>query len=207
MASNPPVCKCSLQLGIHPINTQHKENNNILKEVGNQNIDFLGPANSYERTKIQNKIDELKDQISEYYYDEKSKVVAIPNSRLLPQHPRILGNPKYRKSDIKYINQNCEEILHQQIVATARKLKLECFVMMGFQSEDCLKFLYEQASEARKKDRFAELNEFEKKIQGILDIEDISKKDLDLCIENHKKWRKDQKCFEDDSSSELFHKE
>ena len=204
MASNPPVCKCSLKLGIHQINTQHKENNNILEEVGNQNIDFLGPANSFERTKIQNKIDELKDQISEYYYDKKSKVIALPNLTLLPQSPRVLGNSKM---DLHYVNQNCEEILHQQIVATARKLKLECFIMMGFQSEDCLKFLYEQASKARKKDRFAELNEFEKKIQGILDIEDISKKDLDLCIENHKKWRKDQKCFEDDSSSELFHKE
>ena len=207
MASNPPVCDCSLQLGIHPIKTQHIENNNILEEVGTQKIDFLGPANSYERTKIQNKIDELKDKISEYCYDEKSKVIAIPNCRLLPRIPRIIGNPINREYDIRYINQNCEEILHQQIVEAARKLKLECFVMMGFQSEDCLKFLYEQASKVRKKDRFAELNEYEKKIQRILDIEDISKKDLDLCIANHKKWREDQKCLEKNSSSELFHKE
>ena len=80
--------------------------------------------------------------------------------------------------------------------------------MLGFQSEDCLKFLYDQASQARKKDKFAELNKYEKKIQRILDIEDISKKDLDLCIENHKYWKEDQDCLEDESIfSELFLKE
>ncbi len=210
MDSNTPVCTCSLQLGVYPIDTHNNDDDNILEEVGNKNIDFLGPANSYEKIKIKNKVDELKAKLSEYFYDKESQVISIPNCRSLPKYPRIINpeNPKNKKHDVMYINQNCEEILHQQIVSAARKLKLECFVMLGFQSEDCLKFLYDQASQTRKKNKFAELNKYEKKIQRILDIDDISKKDLDICIENHKNWKEVQDCLEDESLfSELFLKE
>ena len=182
------TCTCRLKFGIYPIKCENS-NNKQIDEIGNDSIDFLGPANSTEKVKILEKINEIKKDVADYYMDPDCKIIAIPNYRVLPRKPSALGVTGNEKHDARFLDVNAEELVHEQIVTAAKELKKESFAMMGFQSQDCLKFKILQAKTSRGKDKFAEFNKYELFIKDILDIEDVSEKDLNLCIENHKKWR------------------
>ena len=183
-----PSCTCKLKFGIYPLKCENS-NEIPFEEIANDSIDFLGPANSTEKVKVLQKINEIKKDIADYYMDPDCKIIALPNQRVLPKKPSALGVTGNEKHDRRFLDQNAEELLHEQIVASVKELKKESFVMMGFQSQDCLKFKILQAKTSRGKNKFAELNKYELLIKDILDNEDISQEDLNLCIENHKKWR------------------
>ena len=77
-------CPCGLNLGVVQLSTQEVKDFQFLI---NQPIDFQGPGNTYERTLIRTKLEELKDRIKEYYFDTDDKLIAIPNQIPNPKHP------------------------------------------------------------------------------------------------------------------------
>ena len=118
----------------------------------------------------------------------------------------MLGKKENKNLDGQFLDKHCEELLHHQIVNTTRQSKMECLVMNGFQSGDCIQQLVQKGKDARKKDLTTDFNEHEMRIKKLLDIEDIPREKLDLCIEEHLKW-KENKLKLKDSKSWLFKKE
>ena len=181
-------CTCTLKLGVQPLSTLESLSSKVLDNFENMKITFHGSAGSNEQLKVREKIQEIKEKMSEYYYDRSCKVIAIPNHWTLTEKPSIIGLPKRANADKEYLNKHCEELLHHEIVRYARENKKECCVINGFQSHNCLKSLMNEAIKSRENNMFSQLNESEKKIKEILKIEDISEEKLKQSIEEHKKW-------------------
>ena len=178
----------------------------MTEELNNLSINFHGPAGENQRILAREKIEEIKQKVAEYYYDPDCKVIAIPNHYVVPKKPTVLGKEGRKNQDDQILDKHYEERLHDHIVNAAIKSKTEYFVMLGFQSGDCIQQLVKKGKDTRGKDQTADFNEHEKRIKALLDIEDIPKEKLDLCIEEHLKW-KENKLELKDSKSWLFKKE
>ncbi len=197
---------CGLQFGVFPLKSQDSQSSNLAEEFSKMSINFQGPAGENQRISAKEKIAEIKQKVADYYYDPDCKVIAIPNHFVTPKKPTVLGKEGKQQQDNQILDKHCEELLHDHIVNAARKSKTECFVMLGFQSGDCIQQLVNKGKDTRGKDQTADFNEHEKRIKALLDIEDIPKEKLDLCIEEHLKW-KENKLELKDSKSWLFKKE
>ena len=182
-------CTCTLKLGIYPLTNCEPEYSKVLDDIDNTTINFHGPAGSSEHLKVKEKINKIKETIAEFYYDKNCQVIAIPNDWTIPKKPSVIGLPNRESQDEEFLNKHCEELLHHEIVRFTRETKMECLVMNGFNSQDCLKVLLKKAKNDRGKNMFAALNKFENEIKNILDIKDISEEELTQTIEEHVKWK------------------
>ena len=195
------MCTCGLQFGVSHLTSQDSKSSNLPKELGNMSINFQGPAGEYQRILAKEKIKEIKQKVADYYFDSESKVIAIPNHFLT-----VLGKEGREKQDHQFMDKYLEEQLHHEFVNAARNLKMESFIMNNFQAGDCIQQLVKKGKDTRGKDPTADFNEHEIRIEKLLNIEDISREKLDLCIEEHLKW-KENKLELKDSKSWLFKKE
>ena len=192
-----------------------------------ESIHFLGQCNSSEKCTIQSKIDEIKERISEYYFEKEDKLIAIPNQILAPKKPFIIDpneiDEKKKKANAKYMDKFYENILQQTIIKALREMKLHGFIMEGFQSEDCLKAKLEKGKQLRKemqckckseadtectcgKVKYPELNTHEEDVMEILDIKDITEEELIKSTELLKNINKDAKSDLNKGDTWLFHK-
>ena len=206
--TNPSMCTiaCGLQFGVFPISSQDSQTSNLAEELSNMSINFQGSAGDNKRILVKEKIEEIKQKVADYYYDSECEVIAIPNHYVTPKKPTVLGKVGKEKQDSQILDKYLEECLHHELVNTARKSKWEAFIMNSFQSGDCIQQLVKKGKDTRGKDQTADFNEHEKRIKALLDIEDIPKEKLDLCIEEHLKW-KENKLEYKDVKSWLFRKE
>ena len=208
---NSYSCNCDLKLGVDEISTQDLENSKKHK-LANEAILFLGASNSLERCKIENKINEIRNKIGEFYFSKENKLIAIPNQIPLPKKPLTLDpdetdDKKVKKNNI-YIDQYYEDILHQSIINKLNKDKVHSFVMRGFHSGDCMKAKLEKSKNLRKEqqckcktgkvctckgNKYPDLNIHEKEIMEILEIKDIDVDELKVCT----KWLKSLKKLEE----------
>ena len=199
-------CTCGLKLGLETLSSKDVEESTALEQkhkLVNQPITFLGSnSNSHENCTIKDKIEELRDKIGEYYFDKENKLIAIPNQIDLPKKPFILNpeetDKKKQNLNRAYIDEDCENKLHLEIIKVARKMKEHVFVMKGFHSEDCLRSEMAKGKTVRSnnkcqckakikctcgKAKYPELNDNEKNVMDILDIKDIEKTRLERCAE------------------------
>ena len=197
---------CGLNLGLETLSSKDVEESIALEQkhqLVNQPITFQGSnSNSHENFTIKDKIDELRGKIGEYYFDKENKLIAIPNQIGLPKKTFILNpdetDKKKQNLDRIYIDEDCENKLHLEIIKVARKMKEHVFVMKGFHSEDCLRSEMEKGKSVRSnnkcqckakfectcgKAKYPELNDNEKNVMDILDIKDIEKTRLERCAE------------------------
>ena len=79
---------------------------------------------------------------------------------------------------------------HHELVNAARKLEMEAFIFNGLQAADCIQQLDRKGKDTRGKDKYAEFNEYEKRVKEILCIEDVEEEKLKSCIDEHIRWRK-----------------
>ncbi len=164
---------------------QFRNKYNLVKET----IYCLDSGNTGQTCTISDKINEFKDKIGEYYFNKHEKVIAIPNQMELPKQPRILKVSGTKKENDKFLDEFHESKLHNQIVIAVKNLNLEAFVLKGFQSQDCFKAKLEKGKKCRGKDQFADLNQYESAVMGILEIENITNEDLAECIHFHEQWK------------------
>ena len=204
--TNDSKCTCGLQFGVYTLSSKDFEASNLSEELNRTSINFHGPAGEDKRIFVKEKIDEIKDKVADYYFDPDCKVIAIPNHFVVPKNPTVLGKEGKKKQDDQILNKQCEEVLHHEIVNILRQSKMDSFVMIGFQSGDCIQQLVKKGKEFRGKDLTKDFNEYEIRIKEILDIEDISKDKLDSCIDEHWKWKAKNLELKD-SISWLFKKE
>ena len=91
-------------------------------KLAEETIYFQGAGGMSQICKIKDKIDEVKQTLSEYSIDDDNRVIAIPNQISLPDNPRILDadslNEKDQELDMFY-----EQKFHQQCIATAKELR------------------------------------------------------------------------------------
>ena len=190
-------CHCGLDLGVEQLSAQDvKDFQNHI----NQPIDFQGPGGSYEQTLMKTKIEEVKERIGEYYFDKENKLIAIPNQIALPKKPHIIDldeeNCNVRNRNNIFIDKNCEYKLHQSIIRALREIKLQAFVIQGFQSKDCIKAKLEKGKNLRReqrckcktlnvcdcgKVRYPDLNIHENDVMELLDIKKIKVEDIEKC--------------------------
>ena len=178
--------------------TALEQNHNLVS----QPITFQGSCNSLENSTIKNKIDELRVKIGEYYFDKNNKLIAIPNQINLPNKPFILNpeetDKRKKRVNEAYIDEDCENKFHLEIVKVARNMNEHAFVMKGFHSENCLKVKIQKAKSMRTeakctckakdectcgKEKYPELNANEKNIMDILSIDNIEQESLERCTE------------------------
>ena len=193
----PGECPCGLNLGVEQLSTQEAKD---FQYLINQPIDFQGPCDTYERTLIRAKIEELKDKIKEYYFEKDNKLIAIPNQITNPKHPHVIDpeetNSEKRNRNNIFIDKNCEDKLHQSIIKAVREMKQRAFVFQGFQSKDCIKAKLEKGKNFRKekecrckhnrachceKERFPDLNTHENDVMELLDIKKLDDEEIDNC--------------------------
>ena len=206
-------CTCGLKLGAEQLSTHDILTAQELErkqELTNQTIHFLGACNSSQRCTIKSKIDELKENISEFYFDKDGKVIAIPNQVNMSEkeHLRKLDpdetDDKIKKKNAIFMDKFYEDILHQTIISTMKNMNFYAFVFKGFQSEDCIKAKLEKAKIFRKenqckckikekckceKPKYTELNAHEKDVMELLNIKHIDEKELSKCKELIKDWK------------------
>ena len=197
---------CGLQFGVYSLSSQDSQTLNLTKELNNLSINFQGPAGENQRILAKEKIKEIKQKVADYYYDSESKVIAIPNHFVTPKKPTVLGKEGKKIQDDQILDKYYEELLHHQIVNAARKSKISCFVMNGFQSGDCIQQLVQKGKEIRGIDETADFNEHEERMKKLLDIEELPSDKLELCIDEHLKW-KEKKIEYKDAKNWLFKKE
>ncbi len=175
-----------LKLGFQSLSSE--DNNEIINrnKIDREEVFFLGKANTKTRTMIWDKISEISDKISNYYFSENSKLIALPNQIKLPKNICVKGARNQEKLYKRFLDQHCENYLHNQLVNAL--INEEAYVELGFQSENILKFLLDKAKVLRKKNKFLELNEHELKVLRILK-EEMKEEDLQKCVSLHKKWR------------------
>ena len=205
-------CSCELKFGEEQLSTRDVPiSQQIERKYGlvNQAIHFLGASNSLESCTIGDKINEIKENINEFYFDKENKLIAIPNQITLPKKPIILDPEETDKKKIirnqKYMDQYYEHILHQDLIKRVKEKKVHAFVMLGFQSGDCIKAKLEKAKNLRKenqcnckadkvckcrKQKYPDLNVHEKEIMEILEINDVGDEELTVCIRWLKAWKK-----------------
>ena len=90
-------CTCKYKLGINQISRHHGKESESYEDrfkFVNEEILLLGALNSAERCTLKNHFDNLKNKISEYYFDDKKKVMAIPNQMKLPDIPKLINDSK-----------------------------------------------------------------------------------------------------------------
>ena len=197
-------CTCKYKLGINQISRLHcKEPESYedrLKFV-NEEILLLGASNSAERCTLKDHFDNLKNKISEYYFDDKKKVIAIPNQMKLPDIPKLINDSK----DM-YWDQYYEDKLHIGIVNAARSMDKHAFIFETFltasyglslklrkckQKRESME--EEMASQTGREHNCAELNVHEKEVMKVLELNPIKEDELRECIECHKKlWHDDE---------------
>ncbi len=177
---------------------QFRNKYNLVKET----IYCLDSGNTGQTCTISDKINEFKHKIGEYYFNKHEKVIAIPNQMEVPKQPRILKVSGTKKENDRFLDDFHESKLHNQIVIAVKNLNLEAFVLKGFQSQDCFKAKLEKGTKCRGKDQFADLNQYEWAVMGILEIENITNEDLAECINLHKQLKSGIKV--DENSSWLF---
>ena len=197
-STNPSMCTitCGLQFGVFPFSSQDYQSSNLAEELNNMSINFHGHAGKHERILAKEKIEEIKQKVADYYYDPDCKVIAIPNHFVTPKKPTVLGNKGREKQDAQILDKYLEECLHHELVNAARKLKMESFIFLGFQAADCIHQLDKKGKDTRGKDRYAEFNQYEKRVKEILDIEDVEEEKLKSCIDEHLRWRENPMQFE-----------
>ena len=151
------VCSCSLKLGVEQLSTHDVHNSTEMErkyELVNQAIHFLGACNSSEKCRIVDKINELREKIGEYYFDKEKKLIAIPNQITMPKSPITLDpeekDESKKRRNNKFLDDYCEDLLHQSIIKTLRSMNKPAFVMKGFQSGDCIKAKLEKGKTLRK---------------------------------------------------------
>ncbi len=160
-------------------------------------INFTGPAGENQRILAKEKIEEIKKKVRDYYYDPDCKVIAITNHYVTPKKPTVLGKKGNENKDVQILDKHCEEYLHHQLVDTALKSKIESFIMLGFESGCCIQQLVNKGKDmrARGKDKYAEFNNYEKRIKNILGIKDVEKEKLNFCIDEHLNWKRNPSEF------------
>ena len=171
------------------LKSQDSQSLNLAKEFSEMSINFHGAAGENQRIKAKEKIEEIKKQVADYYYDPECKVIAIPNHYVSPKKPTVLGKKGNENKDIQILDKHCEEHLHHQLVDTAIKSKIESFLMLGFQASDCIHQLVKKGKDTRGKDNYAEFIKHELRVKEILGIGDAEEEKLDSCIDEHLKWR------------------
>ena len=227
MESSETACSCGLKLGVDDLSTKGVIGSDKKYKILMESIHFLGQCNSSEKCTIQSKIDEIKERISEYYFEKEAKLIAIPNQIKPPKKLLIIDadetDVKKRKANAKYMDKFYEDTLHQTIIKALREMKLHGFIMEGFQSEDCLKAKLEKGKQLRKemqckcksepdtectcgKVKYPELNTHEKDVMEILDIKDITGEELLKSTELLKNINKDTKSVVNKGDTWLFHK-
>ena len=231
METSETACSCRLKLGFDDISTQGGKDSDKKYKILMESIHFLGKSNSSEKCTIQSKIDEIKERISEYYFEKEAKLIAIPNQIKPPKKLLIIDadetDVKKRKANAKYMDKFYEDTLHQTIIKALREMKLHGFIMEGFQSEDCLKAKLEKGKQLRKENqcnckskantectcgkvKYPELNTHEKSVMEILDIKDITEEELFKSTELLKAWKininKDAKSNVNRGDTWLFNK-
>ena len=183
---------CEFSLGQDSLTTRDVQNSEQFRDKYNlvkETIYCLDSGNTGQTCTILDKINEFKDKIGEYYFDKHEKVIAIPNQMEVPKQPRILKVTGTKKENDKFLDEFHESKLHNQIVIAVKNLNLEAFVLKGFQSQDCFKAKLEKGKKSRGKDQFADLNHHERAVMDILEIENITNEDLDVCINLHKQLK------------------
>ena len=216
-------CTCGLKLGLETLSSKDVEESTALEQkhkLVNQPITFLGSnSNSRENCTIKDKIDELRDKIGEYYFDKENKLIAIPNQIDLPKKPFILNpeetDKKKQNLNRAYIDEDCENKLHLEIIKVARKMNEHVFVMKGFHSEDCLRSEMAKGKTVRSnnkcqckakiectcgKAKYPELNDNEKNVMEILDLKVMEKEKLESCT----KMLTNMKITKTKNSKELY---
>ena len=84
------------------------------------------------------------------------------------------------------LDKKLEDDLHLALVKLVNHFGWsEAFIFSGFQSDLCLKKILEDAKKLRGGNQYADLNIHEKEIMEILQIDEISDEELDLCISFH----------------------
>ena len=192
------ICSCNQKLGVEQLSSHDVLNSKELEkkyELVNQAIHFHGACDSTENCTINDKIYELKDRIAEYCFDPQEKVIAIPNQ--ITEQSTVLfqkDTDKMRQKKIAIENDKYyEDILHLTIINTLQKLDSDGFVMEGFHSGACLQAKLELGKQLRKESqckckpilkctcgklRYSELNEHEKDIMDILEVNKMSDTEL-----------------------------
>ena len=204
---NKHKTSCKFRLGLEYISThdlksseEFRNKHSLVKEA----IYCLESGNTVQTCTISDKIDEFKARIGEFYFDKDERVIAIPNQIELSNYPRILEVTGTKEENSKYLDEYYESKLHNQIIIAVRNLNLHAFVLKGFQSEDCFKAKQEKGKQCRGKDQYADINHHERAVMGILDIDDISKEDLEICVDLHKRMKTSKLTKKEIESSWLF---
>ena len=192
------VCSCNLKLGAEQLSAQDVLNSKELEKkykLVNQAIHFHGPCDSTENCTIKDKIYELKDRIAEFYFDPQKRVIAIPNQ--ITEQSTVLDQKETNKMRQKKIaienDKYYEDILHLTIINTLQKLDSDGFVMEGFHSGACLQAKLELGKQLHKESqckckpnlkctcgklKYPELNEHEKDVMDILEVNEMSDTEL-----------------------------
>ena len=193
-------CTCKLKLGVERLSENDVNNSKKLErkyKLVNQAIHFHGPCNSVESCTIKDKINVVKDRITEYYYDEQNRLIAIPNHIVLPPQPADVNR---EETDTQRVNRNAiendkyyEDILHVSINKALNKNKSDVFLIGGFYSGDCLQAKLDLGKHQRydseckceynlkftcEKPKYPELNVHEKEVMEILEVREMSDKML-----------------------------
>ena len=72
-------------------------------KLAEETIYFQGAGGMSQICKIKDKIDEVKQTLSEYSIDDDNRVIAIPNQISLPDNPRILDADSLNEKDKNWI--------------------------------------------------------------------------------------------------------
>ncbi len=182
-------CTCGFDLGVEKLSEQDiYDSQEFLKKYNiiDETILFLGPLNSTERCTMKEKIDKIKDTIRDFYHFQDYKnIIVIPNQVQIQQKPRHFESEE--SVGLKLIlDKKLEDDLHLALVKLVNHFGWsEAFIFSGFQSDLCLKKILEDAKKLRGGNQYADLNIHEKEIMEILQIDEISDEELDLCISFH----------------------
>ena len=186
-------CTCKVGLGVANLlegDNQKPDIKERRKKILNESIHFLGNCNVSQKCKIIDKINELKNIISEYYFDSDNKLIVIPNQIVLEDKPRILEYENERARN-KFLDSHLENILHQSTANALREKKIEALLFQGFQSDMCLRDKLDKCKNMRNEDKkgsnlsYPDLNRHELDVMEMLDIEHLSDVDLVEIINQH----------------------
>ena len=132
-------CSCNVNLGVKKLSTHDLLNSEEIerkRKLVNKAIHFYCACDSTEKCKIVDKIDKLREKIGKSYFERDNKLIAIPNQIILPKNPVIL-NPDEKDAyeqnltDI-YLDGYCEDLLHQSLIKTLRRMNTHALVYKGF---------------------------------------------------------------------------
>ncbi len=206
-AENKHKASCKFSLGLDYLSTHDLQSSEEFRNkhsFAKETIYCLESGNTVQTCTISDKINEFKERIGEFYFDKDETVIAIPNQIELSKYPRILEVTGTKEENSKYLDEFYESKLHNQIIIAVRNLNLHAFVLKGFQSEDCFKAKLEKGKQCRKKDQCAGINHHERDVMVTLDINDISKEDLETCVNLHKQMKSRKLTKKEIESSWLF---